>query len=271
MTHKILVINILSVVVCLFLAYNTYAGLEDGLVSAWTFDNGTAKDFQGSNNGKIIGGVEAVDGKFEKAFSFNGTDGYIQVPHSKSMDIIANSFTFSAWIKPNAGVNGNSGIVTKGKGTGWGIPYAFKITLDWWGVSNANTEGYFNASGALNKQGTWVLACLTADGKQATGYSAIEGGKVEIKAGGEGNPKLIDAPYRTDPDFPIEIGVARLADGTTDRYFNGIIDEVYFWNRAISKDEVTQLLNGDKPKLSALVESYGKLSALWGALKGQER
>jgi len=272
MIHKALTITILSIVICLFITSGTtYAKLEDGLVSAWTFDDGTAKDFQGSNNGKIIGGVEAVDGKISRAFSFDGTDGYIQVPHSESMDIIANSFTFSAWIKPNAGVNGNSGVVTKGKGTGWAVPYSFKITLDWWGVSNASAEGYFNASGALNKQGTWVLACLTADGKQAIGYSAIEGGKVAIVPSGEGNPKAIASPYRTDPDYPVEIGVARLADGTTDRYFNGIIDEVYFWGRAISQDEVTELLNGARPKFSAPVEPGGKLIALWGDLKGNVR
>ena len=272
MTNRIFAITIFSSVFFLFIiSAISYAKLEDGLISAWTFDNGTPKDFQGDNDGKIIGGIEVVNGKFDKALSFNGTDGYIQVPHSKSMEVIANSFTFSAWIKPNAGVHGNSGIVTKGKGTGWGIPYAFKITLDWWGVSNANTEGYFNASGALNKQGTWVLACLTADGKQAIGYSAIEGGKVEIKPCGEGNPKAIASPYLIEPNYPIEIGVARMADGTTDRYFNGIIDEVYFWNRAISQDEVTELTNGGRPKLSAPVEPGGKLIALWGVLKGQKR
>ena len=102
MTPRTLVIAILSIAICLLITSGTtYAKLEDGLISAWTFDNGTAKDFQGSNNGKIIGGVEPIDGKFEKAFSFNGTDGYIQVPHSKSMEVIANSFTFSAWIKPS--------------------------------------------------------------------------------------------------------------------------------------------------------------------------
>jgi len=237
----------------------SYANLEDGLISAWTFDDGNTKDWEGKNHGEIKGGVEVVDGKFAKGLSFNGDDGHIQIPHDASMEVIADGFTVSAWLQPIAGVNGNSGIVTKGKGSGWGIQYSFKITVNWWGVSNKGVEGYFNASGALNKPDKWVFACLTADGKEAIGHAAEEGGKVEIRAAGEGNPKVIAAPYLTEPDYPIEIGVARLAGGNTDAYFKGIIDEVYLWDRALSEDEVAQLAKGDRPKLSSPVEPEGKL------------
>ncbi|MDQ1329096.1 MAG: hypothetical protein QG641_2385 [Candidatus Poribacteria bacterium] len=270
MTCKTLIIIIFSAIVCLFIISGiSYAKLEDGLISAWTFDDGTANDFQGSNKGNIIGGVKAIDGKSGKALNFNGTDGYIQIPHNETMNVIANGFTISAWIKSNAGTNGNSGVVTKGKGTGWGIPYSFKITLDWWGVCSASAEGYFNGSGALNNPGIWVLACLTADGKQAIGYSAIDGGEVEIKPSGEGNPKVIAGPYLIEADSPMEIGVARKADGTTDRFFGGIIDEVYFWGRAISADEVAELAKGAKPGVVTSVKPAGKLSTLWGTIKQQ--
>ena len=258
----------LSIIICLVIGSSiSYAKLEDGLVSAWTFDDGSPKDFQGGNDGEIKGGVEVVDGKFGKALSFDGSDGYIEVPHDESMDAIADGFTFAAWIQPRAGALGNAGIVTKGKGTGWGIVYSFKITLDWWGVSSAATEGYFNTSGALNKPGEWILACLTADGKEAIGYSALDGDEVEIKPSGEGNPKIIAGPYRVESDFPIEIGVGRQAGGNTDTFFNGIIDEVYFWNRALTEDEVAELAAGSLPELSSPVEPAGKLGTLWGTIK----
>ena len=202
------------------------AELSDGLVSAWPLDDGNAKDYVGSNHAEIKGGVEVVDGKFEKAYSFNGKDGHLQIPHHQSMEVITDAFTVSAWFYPEVGVHGNSGIVTKGEGSGWGIKYAFKITLNWWGVSNNAAEGYFNASGALNRPGNWVFACLTADGKEAIGHAALEDGKIEIRAAGEGNPKAIASPYLIEADFPIEIGVARMADGNTHRYFDGIIKEL---------------------------------------------
>ena len=249
---------------CLFITSGVlYAELEDGLVSAWTFDDGSAKDLQGSSDGEIKGGVEAVDGKFNKALSFDGTDGYIEIPHNETMDVLADGFTIAAWIQPRVGSHGNSGIVTKGPGTGWGIQYSFKITLGWWGVSSAGTEGYFGTNGVLNKPGEWILACLTADGAQAIGYSAPDGGGVNA------NPKVIAGPYLIEPDFPIEIGVARMADGNTDRYFNGIIDEVYFWDRALTEDEVEELANGARLALSTSVEPSGKLSTLWGTVRNQ--
>lgn len=262
--------KIVAIALCFVIGSGiSYADLSDGLISAWSFDDGTAKDYQGNNNGSIKGGVEVVDGKFEKALSFNGTDGFVQIPHDESMNTIEDDFTISAWMKPEAGVHGNSGVVTKGEGSGWGIKYSFKITVAWWGVSNADKEGYFNTGGSLDRPGEWVLACLTADGEEAVGYTGTEDGKVEVRASGEGNPQPIEAPYLIEPDFPIEIGLARKADGTTDRFFKGIIDEVYLWGRALSEDEVVQLAKGTRPRFAASLEPQGKLSILWGIIKDE--
>ena len=263
MRSEITIIAISLAIVCLFITSGiSYAALEEGLISAWTFDDGSADDFRGDNHGEIIGGVEAVDGKFHKAFSFNGVDGYIEIPHDETMNVLEGAFTIAAWIQPREGVHVESGIAGKGPGTGWGIQYSFKITVDWWGVSSAGTEGYFNTNGMLNKPGEWVLACLTADGAQAIGYSAVEGGEVDA------NPKTIAGPYLIEPDFPMEIGVARLAGGNTDRYFDGIIDEVLFWDRVLTEDEVAELADGGRPDLGIVaVEPSGKLGTLWGAMK----
>jgi len=256
--------KILTIVFCFVIGSGiSYADLGNDLVSGWTFDDGTAKDYQGNNDGEIKGGVEVVEGKFEKALSFNGTDGFVEVPHNESMNTIEDGFTISAWIKSEAGTHGNSGIVTKGEGTGWGIKYSFKVTVAWWGVSSASTEGYFNTDGSLNKPGEWILACLTADGTEAIGYTGSEDGQVAAK------PHTISGPYLVEPDFPIEIGVARMADGTTDRFFMGVIDEVYFWGRPLSENEVVQLAKGTRPEFTASLEPQGKLSILWGTIKDE--
>ena len=249
---------------CLFITSGVlHAALEDGLVSAWTFDDGSARDLQGNNDGEIKGGIESVDGKVNKALDFDGVDGYIEIPHNDTMAVLADAFTIAAWIQPRAESHGNSGIACKGPGTGWGLTYSFKITLGWWGVSSESSEGYFNANGMLDIPGEWVLACLTADGAQAVGYSAVDGGGLDV------NPKVIAGPYRIEPDYPFEIGVARMADGNTDRYFDGIIDEVYFWDRALTENEVEELANGATIGLATSVELSGKLSTLWGTIRSQ--
>ena len=260
----------LAIVVCLFIGDGiSYAKLSEGLISAWTFDDGSVNDVVGKNHGEINGGVKVVNGKFEKGLSFDGVDGHVQIPHDKSMDEIADGYTISAWLLPR-GINTGEGVVTKGEGSGWGIKYAFKITIDWWGVSNKTVEGYFNTTGALKeKPNKWVFACLTADGKQAVGYSAGENDKVEIRPNGRGNPHLIAGPYLVEADFPIEIGVARMQGGNVDAFIDAIIDEVYLWNRALTKDEVEQLAEGKRPNFPFPVELAGKLATLWATIKTQ--
>ena len=46
--------------------------------------------------------------------------------------------------------------------------------------------------------------------------------------------------------------------------WNGKIDEVKVWNRALSENEVPLSMQG---KLGAAVNLHGKLAATWGAIK----
>jgi len=258
---------------CLLIgAVYAYADLADGLISAWTFDDGTAKDSVGNNDGKINGGVEVTNGKFGKALSFNGKDGFVQVPHDKSLEAIANGLTVSAWIKVNQFVD-HAAVIFKGEKIGWTNNYAFRIATHGsngltWGVCIPGTEGWFHTDNIM-ESGKWYFVCLTADGKQAVGHIAGEDGKVEIPPSGQGNPHAIAAPYRTCPDFPIEMGVGRAVGGTVgnDHYYNGMIDEVYLWSRALSDDEIAQLAKGARPKGVFPVEPAGKLATMWGFIK----
>ena len=52
---------------------------------------------------------------------------------------------------------------------------------------------------------------------------------------------------------------------STDRYFNGFIDEVCIWNRALTPDEIQQSIDGTL--ISAAVTGKDKLAATWGQIK----
>ena len=56
----------------------------NGLVAWWTA-NGHAQDAAGSHSGTLSGGVEFASGVQEQAFSFNGTDSYVQVPDAPDL------------------------------------------------------------------------------------------------------------------------------------------------------------------------------------------
>ena len=78
------------------------AGINDGLVGYWSFDEGsgtTAHDTSGNQNDGTIYGANWTGGKFEKALSFDGLDDYVDVPSSASLNNISDAVTIAAWVK----------------------------------------------------------------------------------------------------------------------------------------------------------------------------
>ena len=281
-----IILNIMEVGVRVFVSFVTFlffliliisgnvtADINKGIVSAWTFDDGTPKDSTGVSNGTVNGGVEFIAGKFGKAASFNGKDGFISVPHKKAYDVLANGLTVSAWINVRNGKD-HSAIAFKGTKIGWGANYLFRIcttsnTGMTWGVCIAGTEGWFATNNVIQPN-QWFFVCLTADGKQAIAHVASEkDGKVNIPQSGEGNPKPIVAPYLTFPDRPIEIGVGRAYGGTVgdDRYLDGIVDDLIIWDRALTEDEIAELAKGKRPNVGLAVDVQNKLASTWGNIK----
>jgi len=257
--------GLILIVLSLFVFVSaSFAALEEGLVSAWTFDDGTARDFGGGgNHGIIKGNVKPVAGKIGKAMDFDGAKGsYIEVPDSPSLQ--QDVFTISAWINVRVGVD-HAAIFFKGEKIGWGANYMARIatTSDTgltWGTTYGATEGWFATDGVISTN-KWYHVCLKADGKQATAY--VDGKK---PASGQANPQTSTAPLNKFPGKPVEIGVGRAYGGTVgdDRYYNGLIDQMYFWKRALSDAEVTQLAGG---AVLTAVDSKDKLGTTWAKIK----
>ncbi len=72
-----------------------------GLVAWWPAE-GTAEDTKGANEGTLIGDAGDAGfttGKVGVAFSFDGTDRYVQVNAQSSLDMSAGDFTVDVWFK----------------------------------------------------------------------------------------------------------------------------------------------------------------------------
>lgn len=74
---------------------------NSGLIAYYPL-NGNAKDLSGmENNGVIIGGVSSTSdrhGDDGKAMLFNGTDGYIEVPNSESLESPTDALSITGWV-----------------------------------------------------------------------------------------------------------------------------------------------------------------------------
>merc|ERR1712000_181798 len=106
-----------------------------------------------------------------------------------------------------------------------------------WGSCWEGAEGWF-ATDNTYKEGEWFHASYVVDGKTATAYvtSSVTGGTV-VPASGQDNPKPIELPLLTFPDKPVEIGVGRQQGGVEgqDFWIDGMVDEIYMWNRRTKK------------------------------------
>jgi hypothetical protein len=257
-----------------------YADLADGLVAYWSFDSGTAQDDSGNgNNGTIIGSPTAAAGHVGQAFDFDGVDDGINVPSNPSLEL-PNELTAAAWIFPRATQNAagldHAGVVWKGNMIGWGADvYNFRIATAGdagltWGATGGGTEGYFaTANCFVDGLDTWYHVVLVEDGTVGTGYVNGVAQTAADVTGGNIDPPRPPAPYDTWPDEPVRIGWSQGRGGNigpdTDVYFDGIIDEVTLYNRALSADEVTELMNVGLP--AAAVTPADKLATTWSRIK----
>lgn len=210
----------------------TPTSVDTALKGYWSFDGAdlsgtTAYDRSGSaNNGTLTNGPVAAIGKLGQALNFDGVNDYVNIGVDPKFDG-ASAITISAWIKPNASMN-DSTIV--GKST----VVANQIYF-WVGHSGLATDkiswnagpGWLEATQTLTLN-EWTHVVGVAD---ASGHKIFYNG-VLISS----NSSAI-AISASDPQ------TWKIGSNGGSRHFNGSIDDVRIYNRALSTDEVTALYN----------------------------
>ncbi len=199
---------------------------DKGLVALWHFDENqgtTVKDATGNNNtGTIHGATWIEEGIKGSALQFQ-KPGYVEIPWSKSLDL-SSAMTISFWFK-------------RGDFKGW-EPIVEKQDCFRYRVTSKNSKGIFFiqdikliATETTILPFIWTYVTLTADKKAVKIY--VNG---ELDVAGQGWQGIKKSKN------PIWLAKMVLADGSN-RYWEGLIDEVRIYNRALSKDEVKALFN----------------------------
>jgi len=208
------------------------------------------------NNGTIYG-ASWVDGKYGKALSFDGEDDYVEVPNSESLDI-TDAITVEVWVKPTVEPRDyNMMFIQKGDDTS--NDRTFYIYNR--GVSDELHFGGYDSLGNLHlvrfsmpsdyKNGVWSYLVLVKD---SNGLRAYYNGMLK------GFDDTFTENMRSNTD-PVMIGVA----GTL-LYFNGIIDEVRIYNRALSEEEIkAHFIRGAIPRFSGTIPQYSSLHGSYEA------
>lgn len=210
-----------------------------GLVGYWAFNEGAgtlAMDSSGQNNTGTISGAAWTDGKRGKALSFNGSSDFISVGNINE----SQSYTFGGWFKTTAvSPNDNIGhrIITVLRMSGGSkICIGLRNNKAW--VMWLNSSGAWDElqSSASFNNGYWHHITATTDGTNFVLY--VNGVQVNSKS------STFTALTYAGSDY---IGQGAGSGG----YFNGQLDDVRIYNRALSATEVAALYQSGSIKIKA--------------------
>lgn len=205
--------------------------LNNGLVAYYPF-NGNAKDMSNNGNDGIVHGATLTPnrlGIINSAYNFNGSS-YISTP---VMSGFTTQLSLCAWFKTS--YCDYYGLVC----SRYGNYASTDISTDKYGQPNFHmydgnssniTATSVSYSGINLNDNNWHLLVGTFDGLNRKLY--VDG---VLKS------SLSNYYYSLDIQYPFLIGYDPLP--AYNRYFNGSIDDVRIYNRAITSDEVVYLFN----------------------------
>ena len=210
----------------------------NGLVGWWPF-NGNANDESGNgNNGTVNGATLTTDrfGTVSKAYSFNGLDQWIEVPDNPSLDI-TQEVTISAWVyKPQFNQRYEAVVIKDFNGTNTQlINYKFQID-ELNGMNFYTSRGYSTGNFNTTNWHYFVGVCTMDSIKVYVDNSLVWNTSNGFNTNYLANNNLPLTFGRLPYDEPISVGNERM-------YFDGILDVIGIWNRALTPQEISNLYN----------------------------
>jgi hypothetical protein len=212
------------------------AGLSCGLVGYWTFDGkdtpwssptaGTALDKSGNGNTGTLTNMNLatapVQGKIGQALKFDGSSGYVSV--GSGLVPTNSDFTVSGWV---FGGEAGQAIFSQGYDgvNDWGLN--FRIDTCDFVVSGSLYRVLYTSPSAT----TWHHYVCQRNNNIMSVYVD---GILQNSTTQAGSLRSSGSNY---------IGARRNSVSVKDSYFNGSIDDVRIYNRALSAGEVKQLYN----------------------------
>ncbi len=198
----------------------------DGLIASYSLENNVLDSSPNGLNGTVAGNPVYVDGAVGRALDFDGTGDYVDCGNSPLFNV-TDAITVSTWVNIRSLPQAWSAVVTKGDSA--------------WRISNNNTATSMHfafTGGTRNNQAAnsntelnlfeWYHICGV--------YDTNVGAKIYVNGSVDGNNP--DTGGITTNNYNVFIGEN---DEPMNRFWDGQIDEVKIFDRALSDAEVLYL------------------------------
>ena len=204
-------------------------------LAAWWPGDGDANDIVGTNNGTLLNGATFAPGEVGSAFSFDGISQCVQIPYSQTL--ASSNYSFEAWVKPLAQVSNslNQSLI-------FGQSYGRHL------IARRGTSGviigFYFATSTVNFFGA-VSTSEIPIGQFTHLVGTWDGTTVRLYINGVLNAQNTPGVSPVDPGCAFSIGGFGNNCGYVGQFFNGLIDEVSYYNRALSGGEVQAIYLAD--------------------------
>jgi uncharacterized protein (TIGR03437 family) len=229
-----------------FLHAQTCVVPPSGLVSWWPGD-ANENDVFGQNNPSAVNAVTLVPAEVQQGFTF-GFQGYIQIPQSASLE--NQQFTWVAWARPDGpGPNTTSIMINQNiNGSHASVEIAWRPSDGRYLFISGDAATDLVTSSDTFPAGTFHLVAGTYDGATFNLYvdGVLEGSRTAS----------VTIPY-TSIGWEFGSGAQQFFPNFADTW-NGVIDEIQAFNRALSQSELQAIFTaGSAGECKAPVVSSG--------------
>lgn len=247
----------LAIAVMLACTLSAQADLSDPTLSVYySFDESGDTLIDGSihgNDGTIEGKVQREDGVIDKAIVLE-TQTWIDLHGPDFVNVPLDGITIAVWVNHNDSAEPQSLFDAIGTDHGNGLyhveirPAGFRF----FHRDGAEAEIFNINPGPVIDGGKWVHFAGTYDSGSGEAKIYVDG-KMTHEADGDG--KLSD-------NWGVQAEIGHHKNG---RWYDGLMDEFYIFARALSEDEINEVMAGE----FLSVEPEDKLTTTWGSLKAR--
>lgn len=211
----------------------------NGLVGYWPF-NGNANDLSGNgNNGVVNGATLSTDrlGVINNAYDFDGNNDFIIIPNNSVFD--SNNISFSLWIS-SSNLQRQVAIVRTNFSNASNEHFA--LTFNFILQSEVSLCAKYNVPNCNAGQG-WQYNTVNQNIMNNNFHhvvGTIEGNTMKLYIDNLLTQTLTTSFPQTSSCWGGDIQIGRNWSNFTN-YFNGKIDDIGIWNRALTQAEITGL------------------------------
>jgi hypothetical protein len=226
-----------SILGLLSLGTQAQVNLKNGLFVHYALDNNAVDSATNPSNGTVIGATPTTDryGNASKAYSFANTGDKISVPIASKLNFeSSDSFTFSVWVKPTQTTSTNSTILNIYKlggievfmaGSNRGMNVGKLCVVNYDGIQQVVVYEVFSDSVLAINQWQHILITLNKSTNTLKGYI---NGRLALNV--------------SSPTFVFNSAGLTFGNHVVENWlFKGSIDDVRFYNRLLTNDEIKVL------------------------------